>query len=94
MNMERLVKLAKEEEVPEVDVADKVMERLQSYHPVPSLKPMGFMAAVAAMAACIIMSFAVHSYKEQTNPLYYLFASETYLSDVMSYDEMVYLYDN
>lgn len=71
--IEKIVIIAKKESIPEIDVADRVMARLQSISPEPSLKPMGIVATFSAIAASIIMGLAIYSYKEQTNPWYSFF---------------------
>jgi len=74
-SIEQLVVLAKKERVPEIDVASSVMGEIRSIKMVriSSIKPMGIVAAISALAASIVIVFAVHSYKEATNPMMGLF---------------------
>jgi len=69
--IERLVKLAKEEVIPEIDVSELVMHRISVANKGKDLtiKPMGIMAVVSAIAASIIIFFAVQSYQEMNDPM-------------------------
>jgi len=87
MSIERLVILSREEKIPELDVTDRVMSRIRMPRPLPSLKPMGFMAAVSAIAASIIICFAVHSWKEWNDPMYYLYAP---IEVVLPYEDGIF----
>lgn len=74
--IEKLVIMAREEEVPGVDVCGSVMDRIHfAIPPKPcSIKSLGIFAGLSTLAASIIIIFSVHTYRDFNNPMNALFA--------------------
>jgi len=70
--VERLARKAREERVPETDVSQRVLMRLG--RPVsPRVAPLGWVAAVAAVAAAAVLIVALNSWISPSDPMMDLF---------------------
>ena len=92
---DKLVEIAKKEEIPQVDVSLNVMNsisnvRIDTHR--QDVKTMGLMATVSAIAASIIMTFSIHAYNEhkKIDPMMYLFADAEIMYEEYVYDMSFY----
>lgn len=72
MIIEKLISISKQEKIPEIDVTDKVISAISVSYKIDinPVKPMGILAAISSVAACVILFFSSHAYKQQNDPFY------------------------
>jgi hypothetical protein len=68
--MFNLIKLARNEEIPNFNIADKTLLIIRNKKIIKnrSLLPMGLIASLSSIAASIIIFLSVNSYKEINDP--------------------------
>jgi uncharacterized membrane protein YfhO len=68
----KLIQLAKKEAIPEIDVSNSVMMKIQTRKNIESTRvswlPMGLVATISSIAASIIVFFAFNSYRDMNDP--------------------------
>jgi len=75
MYINQLILRAKEEEIFEIDVSDKVINRINNYSYKKKMsRSLEIFAGISAIAASIIIFFAFNSYSIQNNPMFELYA--------------------
>lgn len=73
----KLVLKAKNESIPEIDVTDQVLRRIQAEQlagpVVMRISPMSIFAGISAVAASIIIFFAINAWLSLSDPLMQFF---------------------
>jgi hypothetical protein len=70
--IDKLVQLAKQEEIPVIDISGRIMVGIQNRKNREVVRvswvPMGLVATISSIAASIIVFFAINSYKDIHDP--------------------------
>lgn len=76
MKIERIFFMVRGEEIPEIDVVDKVINKINylEFKENYSLRYKKIITGISAIAASIILFIGIQTYKEYNSPMNYLYS--------------------